>query len=134
MNKQTIQQELTSGLQSLAAAAFPRRCRYCGRRFSDLEAFLVATQEESAQSYPRPESEKKSLVRLFRNCPCGQPLHATVADRRDDSPHGKLTRAQFTHVCRLLERTGLTPDQAQENLQELLNGRVSPALQKLGIE
>lgn len=119
-----------SGLKALAAAAFPKRCRNCGKVYATVQHFL----DESNAVRPHSTGLKQSydehdvpLVELYRNCPCGSTLMDVFANRRDASPAGAQRRQLFDTSVNYLVQRGVSAQQARQCLLRLLRGEANAA-------
>ncbi|NTV68537.1 MAG: oxidoreductase [Azonexaceae bacterium] len=113
---------------------FPKRCRCCGRSFTDVADYV-------AQTHAMPNGEqglKQSLgddgeviVDLFRNCPCGSTLMDSFSNRRDSTRHGETRRQRFDELMRYLQGRGLAASVARHELLAILQGKPSKILTQL---
>ena len=129
--------ELYQGLKALSDASFPKKCASCGRQFGSLNAFIRETQSVSkgVSGLKRSlDGAKKSIVELYRNCPCGSTLMDCFDDRRDTTAWGTKHRALFGKLMRMLIVKGLASYRARRELHRILKGEYSSVLAKMGIE
>lgn len=128
------QKELYSGLQSLAASSFPKKCNNCGQIYQTAEDYIKQTNKLQSQvsglkqSYDEDDSV---IVELYRNCECGSTLLNFFTDRRDTSPNGLEQRRKFDKLLDILVASGLTSENAHVELIKVLRGEVSEQLQYL---
>ena len=126
---------LFSGLQALAASAFPKKCSTCERTFESAEEFIKETE------YIRPsvsglkqsmDDDGSMIVELFRNCTCGSTLMDAFNNRRDMSEQGEKRRQRFSELMNYLqEEHQMELDIARKELLKVMRGEKSPLLTKI---
>lgn len=92
---------LFDGLKALAEAAFPKRCRGCGRTYDNAEQFLTETQalRNGVSGLKQSvDDDDTAIVEVYRNCSCGSTLMDFFNNRRDASEAGLHRRALFDKV------------------------------------
>lgn len=122
---------LYSGLQELAASAFPKRCPACGRCYRDAADYVAQTLHVANGSSGLKQSiddDGQVIVELFRNCVCGSTLMDSFRNRRDCSEAGQRRRARFADVLGKLVAQGLERSLARTELLKVLRGEPSPIL------
>ena len=122
---------LYAGLQEVAAGAFPKECRMCGRRYESVHDYITQTQRVGNGSSGLKQSRDDDghvIVDLFRNCVCGSTLLNSFGDRRDTSEAGLKRRARFAELVERLVAQGLAPDVAHDELLKVLRGEKSAIL------
>ncbi|WP_051709647.1 hypothetical protein [Andreprevotia chitinilytica] len=122
------------GLQALAASAFPKECRTCGRVYATAEAFLQETRPISSDSSGLKQSEDDNgeyIVEAFRNCVCGSTLMDVFADRRapDDADHPR--RQLFGELLEYLVAKRIERAVARQELLKVMHGEHSDLLAQL---
>jgi hypothetical protein len=124
---------LFEGLKALTQAAFPRKCRNCGRVFESMEIFLGETESISNLSGLKAaeDDDGGEIVELFRNCVCGSTLLELCRDRRDNSEQGAQLRDKFGVLLVELMSRGLSREVARAELLKLVNGQRSELLTRL---
>lgn len=127
-------QALFTGLQELAAGAFPKKCAHCGRTYANLQQFL----DESVPITPQHSGLKSSfddddrpVVEVFRNCVCGSTLMDFCRTRRDESEDGQRRRAAFARTLDQLVSRGFDPKVAHTELLKMMQGGRSEAIEAL---
>ena len=135
-NKQQLIAELYAGLQSLSSSAFPKRCRRCSREFRTVQEFLLQTEDlnNSTGLKATADDQDRTLVELFRNCPCGSTLMEVFSDRRDMSATGIQRRENFGRLMAMLVADGMAPPAARSELLKVLHGGDSAILRARGID
>lgn len=122
---------LYSGLQELAASAFPKRCPACGRSYRNAADYVAQTLLVGNGSSGLKQSiddDGQVIVELFRNCVCGSTLMDSFRNRRDCSEAGLRRRARFAEVLATLVAQGIERSQARMELLKVLRGEPSPIL------
>jgi capsular exopolysaccharide synthesis family protein len=84
-------------------------CPSCGKSFSGLSACLAETSDEG-------ETAAGSVRSLKRKCSCGCVFVPALDERRDNSPEGETRRKAFGELIGVLRTTGLSLDQARQQL------------------
>jgi hypothetical protein len=84
-------------------------CPSCGKSFSGLSACLAETSDEG-------ETAAGSVRSLKRKCSCGCVFVPALDERRDNSPEGESRRKAFGELIGVLRTTGLSLDQARQQL------------------
>jgi hypothetical protein len=123
--------ELVRGLKALAESTFPKRCRCCGRSFSDVADYVMQTEAmpNGRRSLKQSlDDDGKVIVDLFRNCPCGSTLMDSFGDRRDATPQGEARRQRFDELMEYLVARGLSDSSARLELLKVLRGEQSEIL------
>lgn len=123
-----------SGLNALAASAFPKKCTCCGRVFENSEQFLRETEKiPTAKSSLKAATEDDGsiIIEVFRNCPCGSTLMDEFSDRREMSEKGEKRRKKFQQMLDFLQGKGLAREVARPELLKLLRGEKSEVLAKI---
>lgn len=121
-----IDETLFAGLRELAASAFPKHCRNCGRQYRDSTEFLAATQPLRANSSGLRQShddDDQVIVELFRNCVCGSTLLESFWNRRDLSEDGIKRRMKFRDMADKLGALGYPAEAARDELLKLMHGQ-----------
>lgn len=134
MIDQQFNTELFKGLKELTAAAFPKKCRNCGRVFLSAEQFFLETQDIKTSATCLKQSEDDDgakIVDVFRNCPCGSTLMESFNNRRDLSAAGVETRRRFDELLLLLESKNIDKRTARAELIKVLHGEASEVLSRL---
>jgi hypothetical protein len=111
------------GLQALAASAFPKHCRNCGRVFGSAGDFLQQTKAVSSARSGLKQSfddDNVAIVEAYRNCPCGSTLMDFFSDRRDISQPGDKHRQLFERLLPHLQEKGMDRKAARDYLLGLL--------------
>lgn len=119
---------LYSGLQELAASAFPKRCPACGRSYRDAADYVAQTLHVGNGSSGLKQAiddDGQVIVELFRNCVCGSTLMDSFRNRRDCSEAGQRRRARFAEVLATLVAQGIERNQARTELLKVLRGEPS---------
>lgn len=122
---------LYSGLQELAASAFPKRCPACGRSYRDAADYVAQTlhvANGSSGLKQAVDDDGQVIVELFRNCVCGSTLMDSFRNRRDCSEAGQRRRTRFAEVLATLVARGIERSQARTELLKVLRGEPSPIL------
>jgi hypothetical protein len=129
--------KLYAGLKALSETSFPKRCSSCGRTYPSTEEFIRETRSvrggASGLKSSRDESDR-SIIELFRNCPCGSTLMDYFDDRRDLTPESAARRRLFDELTRTLQKKGLAKGVARAELLKILAGEQSHLLTSLGIQ
>jgi hypothetical protein len=119
-----------AGLTALAESAFPKRCNSCGRVFETADHFITGSKALRTgvtglkQGY---DDDGRTIVEVYRNCPCGSTLLDFFSNRRETSEEGQQRRALFnTAKSNLIDR-GLNPVEARLCLLRLLHGDATDA-------
>lgn len=100
---------LEPDLQESAFAPSTIFCPSCGKSFDSLSACLAETSDEGGTSV--------GLVRnLKRKCTCGCVFVPALDERRDHSAEGAARRKAFGDLVNMLQTTGLSLDQARQQL------------------
>ena len=100
---------LEPDLSESASAPSTIFCPSCGKSYASLSACLAETADEGGTS--------AGLVRnLKRKCTCGCVFVPALDERRDNSPDGESRRKAFGELIRVLQTTGLSLDQARQQL------------------
>lgn len=136
VDKKRLIGEIYAGLQTFSSNSFPKRCPRCGRRFETVDQFLLET-EGLAHSTGLRESfsdDERTVVELFRNCPCGSTLMEVFGDRRDMSEAGIRRREKFREILKMLVAEGMEESQARSELLKVLRGGKSEVLHARGID
>lgn len=136
MNQEHTNLALFKELKALCESSFPKKCEACGRRFESVDAFIKETYAVSKGGSGLKSSlddKQRSIVELYRNCPCGSTLMDIFSDRRDPSPSGVHGRQLFGQLLQLLESKGLSADRGRQELLKILKGEHSAVLAKMGI-
>lgn len=123
-----------SGLEALAASAFPKKCSCCGRIFENSEQFLRETERiPTAKSSLKAATEDDGsiIIEVFRNCPCGSTLMDEFSDRREMSEKGEKRRRKFQQMLDFLAGKGLPREASRPELLKLLRGEKSEILAKI---
>ncbi|UCV23056.1 oxidoreductase [Ferribacterium limneticum] len=126
--------DLIRGLEALAATTFPKRCRCCGRSFTDVADYVAQTHAmpNGAQGLKQSLGDDGHVVvDLFRNCPCGSTLMDSFSDRRDTSAQGEARRLRFNELMAYLQSRGLAAEVARHELLEVMHGRPSAILTQI---
>lgn len=134
MGRQDFDPELVRGLTALAASAFPKRCRNCGRTFVDVADYVRQTEampDGSAGLKQSFDEEGRPIVDFFRNCPCGSTLMDSFNDRRDLSPQGEARRQRFGELLDYLASRGIERAIARRELLKVMRGEKSELLAQL---
>ncbi len=127
----TIDATLFAGLQALAESAFPKRCSTCGRVFESARQFMLETEEIRRGQTGLKQSlddNDRTIVEVFRNCPCGSTLMDFFSDRRDLSEAGLKRREKFGQLLDQLVARGLDGAVARTELLKVLRGEGSELL------
>lgn len=129
----TWQKKLYSGLQSLVASSFPKKCNNCGQVYQTAEDYIKHTNKLQSQVSGLKQSydDDSVIVELYRNCECGSTLLDFFTDRRDASSQGLERRRKFDKLLNILVASGMTSDNAHVELSKVLRGEVSEQLQDL---
>lgn len=117
---------LFDGLKALAEAAFPKRCRGCGREFNDAAQFLTETKSLRNGVSGLKQSvddDAATIVEVYRNCTCGSTLMDFFNNRRDSSDAGLHRRGLFEKVISHLETKGMTRADGRAYLLRLMRGQ-----------
>ena len=126
---------LYSGLQALAASAFPKKCATCGRTFESADDFIQETEHirpEISGLKQSMDDDGAMIVELFRNCPCGSTLMDAFNDRRNLSPSGEKRRLRFKELQEYLSREHhLSASDARDELLNFMRGEPSHILSGL---
>ncbi|OZG71143.1 hypothetical protein BTA51_22465 [Hahella sp. CCB-MM4] len=122
---------LTSGLRSLAAYSFPKRCVCCGRVYQNIEEFVTQTVPcgLSGSGFKEvTEEDGEVVVEVFRNCACGSSLMEFCGDRRGHSDDSRKLRDRFDELVVMLQDKGIAVETAKVELRKLVNGQESVLL------
>jgi len=125
---------LIRGLEALAETTFPKRCRCCGRSFTDVADYVAQTHAMPNGSEGLKQSlgdDGEVIVDLFRNCPCGSTLMDSFNNRRDTSQQGEARRQRFNELMSYLQSSGLSASVARHELLEVMHGRPSEILSQM---
>ena len=125
---------LIRGLEALAETTFPKRCKCCGRSFTDVADYVAQTHAMPNGSEGLKQSlgdDGEVIVDLFRNCPCGSTLMDSFNNRRDTSQQGEARRQRFNELMSYLQSSGLSASMARHELLEVMHGRPSEILRKM---
>lgn len=117
---------LFDGLKALAEAAFPKRCRGCGRTFDDATQFLTETQSLRNGVSGLKQSvddDASTIVEVYRNCSCGSTLMDFFNNRRDASDAGTHRRGLFEKLITHLESKGMTRAEGRTYLLGVMRGK-----------
>lgn len=131
---QSLDAELYAGLQELAAGAFPKTCKMCGRTYRNVEQYIAETGRVGSgrsglkQSY---DDDDSVIVECYRNCVCGSTLMDCFSDRRDTSEAGLKRRARFGELLDSLIARGLERELARGELLKVLKGGKSEVLRAI---
>ena len=123
-----------AGLRAVVETSFPKRCPMCGRMFESAQCFLEETEKlgpDSSGLKASRDEDERSLVEVYRNCPCGSTLMDFFSDRRDLSEAGIKRRHTFDRFLLYLVSRGLERELARSELLKVLHGGKSELLQKL---
>lgn len=129
-----VDPELIRGLEALVETTFPKRCRCCGRSFTDVADYVAQTNAmpNGAQGLKQSLGDDgEVIVDLFRNCPCGSTLMDSFNDRRDTLPKGEARRRRFAELMAYLVERGLSATVARHELLEVMHGKPSEILTKI---
>lgn len=119
---------LFDGLKALVEAAFPKRCRNCGRSFDSATQFLADTEalRQGVSGLKQSvDDDAATIVELYRNCRCGSTLMDFFSNRRDASDAGGHRRVLFEKVMSHLETKGMTPAEGRACLLRVMRGDAS---------
>ncbi|NVE00683.1 oxidoreductase [Massilia sp. BJB1822] len=119
-------QQFFEGLHALAAAAFPKHCRACGRTFATAEEFMSLTQaiRQSMTGLKEGFDDNNiAIVEAYRNCPCGSTLMGLFLNRRDISDAGRRRRVLFNKLLPHLQAKGMGRTEARGYLLGILRGK-----------
>ncbi len=118
---------LFDGLKALAEAAFPKRCRGCGRTYDSAEQFLRETKalRNGVSGLKQSvDDDDAAIVEVYRNCSCGSTLMDFFNNRRDASDAGLHRRALFDKVIAHLESSkGMTRAEGRVYLLGVMRGQ-----------
>lgn len=123
-----------AGLRAVVESSFPKRCSSCRRIFESADQFIEQTQSLNSGSSGLKASrgdDDKSLVEVYRNCPCGSTLMDFFGDRRDLSAAGIKRRNTFDQFMHYLGSLGMAEDLARRELLKVVHGGKSELLQNL---
>jgi len=136
MTDQKLVADIYAGLKAFSSDSFPKRCSRCGREFRSAEQFLHETRRlgHSTGLRESQDDEDRTLVELFRNCPCGSTLMECFGDRRDMSAAGIRRREKFRELMQLLVDAGVDREKARGELLKVLRGGQSEILRARGID
>ncbi len=126
-----IDDSLYSGLQELAANAFPKRCAICGRTYASVDDYIGQTgRVGSGRSGLKQtlDDDGEVIVELFRNCVCGSTLMDCFNNRRDRSAAGLKQRERFGQLIESLVERGLEYNKARTELLKVMRGEHSTIL------
>ncbi|MBB3121716.1 oxidoreductase [Pseudoduganella violacea] len=119
------QQLFFEGLQALAASAFPKHCKTCGRVFATADEFMLQTQSIRKSMTGLKEGfddNNVAIVEAYRNCVCGSTLMDFFSDRRDISDAGLHRRQLFNKLLPHLQQKGMERIAARDYLLRILRG------------
>ncbi len=122
---------LATGLKSLAAISFPKRCVCCGKVYQNIEEFVALTTPcglKGSGLKEVTEEDGEVIVEVFRNCSCGSSLMEFCGDRRGHSEDNRKLRDKFEQMIKLLQGKGIAAETARVELRKLVNGRESVLL------
>jgi hypothetical protein len=127
---------LFKDLRALSESSFPKKCSSCGKVYESSEQFVQKTTEIAGQSGLKSSEDDDGdrIVELFRNCICGSTLMECFSDRRDLSKTGLKRRELFGRLMAMLEKKGVSADQARTELLKLIRGEHSRVLEEMGIK
>lgn len=120
------QDDLYAGLRILLEAAFPKRCRTCGREYANAAEFIAATQPVRRDHTGLKQSlddDGKRIVELFRNCACGSTLLESFFDRRGLSDADTERRQHFEGLLKKLVEAGVEAGFARIELRKLMRNQ-----------
>lgn len=98
-----------AGLEPSAASPSGISCPACGKSYPSLSACLSGTSDEGGTAVGSVRSMK-------RKCVCGHVFVPALDERRDDSNEGAVRRKIFGELVTLLKATGMTHEQARQQL------------------
>lgn len=135
-DKKRLISEIYAGLQAFSSNSFPKRCPRCSRRFETLDQFLSETEGLGYSTGLRESSaeDDRTVVELFRNCPCGSTLMEVFGDRRDMSEAGIRRREKFRELLQILVAEGMEEALARSELLKVLRGGTSEILRARGLD
>ena len=126
---------LYEGLSALAASAFPKRCRTCGRIYHSVDEFIAETRLLKSDHSGLQSSEKEDgtlIVELFRNCPCGSTLMDVFNSRRDISENGIKRRNDFDKLMATVEKQyNVDSETARNELLKIIGGESSDIIKNI---
>ena len=126
---------LYQGLNALAATAFPKRCRTCGRIYHNVDEFIAETRLLNPQQSGLKSSQEEDgthIVELFRNCPCGSTLMDVFNNRRDVSENGIKRRNNFDKLMTTVEtQYGVDQETARNELLKIMRGEISDIIKNI---
>jgi hypothetical protein len=136
MTDQKLVADIYAGLKAFSSDSFPKRCSRCGRKFHDADQFLRETRGlgHSTGLRESQDDDDRTMVELFRNCPCGSTLMECFGDRRDMSEAGIRRREKFRELMQLLVDDGMDREEARVELLKVLRGGRSEILRARGID
>jgi len=117
--------DFLDGLRALSEAAFPKRCKNCGKIYDTADDFLrqtLATRRDHSGLKQSHDDDEIAIVEVYRNCMCGSTLMDFFSDRRDVSDAGEHRRKLFGDLQRQLEQKGMTAGEARAHILNLLRG------------
>lgn len=132
MSEQNPNEDIFAGLRQLADAAFPRRCRQCGREYKTSEEFLAATRPlrpEISGLKLGHDDDGHEIVELFRNCVCGSTLLESYWNRRDSSAAGLMRRQRFNDMIDRLVAKGCPAETAHAEMLKFMRGQPNGLLE-----
>ena len=127
---------LYRGLQAIADDSFPRTCPSCGKVFNSAEDFLLRETKglyNSTGLRSSHDDEEKTVVEVYRNCPCGSTMVEFFRERRDMSDQGVRRRERFDKLLDILMRRDIPREEARQVLLLAMRGRPSEILENLGL-
>ena len=126
---------LYEGLNALAASAFPKRCRTCGRIYHSVEDFIAETRLLKPDHSGLKSSEEDDgtlIVELFRNCICGSTLMDVFNNRRDISENGIKRRNNFDKLMTTVEKQyNVDSETARSELLKIMRGEPSDIIKNI---
>ncbi|MFH0934127.1 MAG: oxidoreductase [Pseudomonadota bacterium] len=131
MSDLSVRDDIFAGLRELADTAFPKRCRFCGREYSNSAEFLAATRPikpDASGLKQGHDDEGHPIVELFRNCVCGSTLLESYWNRRDLTDNGIMRRKRFHDMADKLVAAGYTQETARSELIKFVRGQPNELL------
>ncbi len=96
--------------------SFPHRCS-CSKHYADLGQFLSETTPASnGTGLNELHWQNERRVGVWRNCTCGNTMLVLCANRRDTSHQGRANRDHFGRQLKVLQRLGLSLNEARARL------------------
>lgn len=128
--------DLFKGLKALSDSSFPKRCGNCGRIFNTTEQYLKETEKlfDCSGIKASYDDDEHPILEVYRNCVCGSTLMDFFSDRRDLSEQGQKRRQVFQKILSFLEKRGVAPGIAREELLKFMRSGESDLLQQFGIK